>query len=144
MILRKDIYKAIIDLMKSKYPSYKTYGHEVTEGYKKPSFFVDLVPRNISNESVNYKKYEYTIRITYFQKDADEIDNLTKIDEIQSIFGYKLRVEDQLFNITDFDYDFIGEHTNILQLSIDFEYIEYIEKEQGTIASELNINLEKR
>ncbi len=144
MIQRTDIYTAVNLLLKSKYPSYKTYGHEVTEGYKKPSFFVDLIPRGISNESINFKKYAYTIMITYFQETVDEIDNLKKVDEIQELFGYKLRVKESLFNITDFSYDFVGEFTNVLQIRVDFDYTEYNERIRGPVANEININLEKR
>lgn len=144
MIQRTDIYTAVNLLLKSKYPAYKTYGHEVTEGYTKPSFFVELIPRKISNDSINFKKYAYTIMITYFQKTADEIDNLKKVDEIQELFGYKIRVKEELFNITDFTYDFVGEYTNVLQISIDFDYTEYNERIRGPVANEININFEKR
>ena len=82
--------------------------------------------------------------ITYFQQTADEIDNLKKVDEIQELFGYKLRVKESLFNITDFSYDFVGEFTNVLQIRVDFDYMEYNEKILGPTATEININLEKR
>lgn len=144
MIKRTDIYAAINFLLKSKYPQYKTQGHEVTEGYKKPSFFVDLIPRSITNESVNFKKYSYTAMVTYFQETADEIDNLTKVDEIQELFGYHLKVGSELFPITGYSYDFVGEYTNILQISVDFEYIEYNEKQQKPVAGEITIKVEKR
>lgn len=144
MIQRTDIYTAINLLLKSRYPDYKTYGHEVIEGYKKPSFFVDLVPKNVSNESVRFKKYTYTINITYFQEVANEIDNLKKTDEMQELFGYHLKVGNEFLAITDFTYDFIGENTNILQLSFSMEYIEYNKKQQIVTANEIAINIEKR
>lgn len=144
MIKRTDICTTVNLLLKSKYPSYKTYGHEVVEGFDKPSFFVNLVPNTISNESVNYKKYSYSIVITYFQDRPNEIDNLNKADEIQALFGYHLKVGDKLLAITDFDYEFVGEYTNILQMSFEMEYMEYNQKQQPETATELNLKVEKR
>lgn len=140
MIKKTDIYEAVILLLQNQYPTYKTYGHEVTEGYEKPAFFVDLIPRSISNDSINYKSYAYTIIITYFQDEANEADNLKKADELQELFGYKLKVKEELFNITNYSYEFIGQNTNVLQVKVNFDYIEFNEKKQGVTAAKLYIN----
>jgi hypothetical protein len=141
MIKLTDIYKAVSGLLKEKY-GYKIYGHEVTEGYKKPSFFVDITPNAISNESTFYKKYAYTIIITYFQETADEIDNLTKVDEIQELFGNNLKLnEETSINLSDYDYEFVGINTNILQMSIETEFYDKIPvSDNHEIAENLNLN----
>lgn len=140
MIKLVDIYKSVNGLLFSKYPKdkYKIYGHEVVEGFDTPSFFVDLVPRAISNESVNFTKNAYTIMITYFQPKANEIDNLIKADEIKMLFGYKLTINDRKIPITDFTYDFAGKNRNVLQISVDIEYLEDVEKvDNHKVATEL-------
>jgi hypothetical protein len=147
MIKLVDIYTSVNKLLYSKYPktTYKIYGHEVTEGYKTPSFFVDLIPKSILKESINYKKNTYTITITYFQSTANEIDNLTKADEIKELFGYHLTIDDRKALITDYSYDFVGENTNVLQVSIDIEYFEANERvDTHVTANNLILNEEKR
>jgi hypothetical protein len=145
MIKLTDLYAAINTLLDSKYPYIKIYGNEVKEGYNKPSFFVELRPKKGSNDSINFKSKAFTIIITYFQKKQDEIDNLTKADEIIDLFGYKLPVNGRKIAVTDSNYEFVGENSDILQVSIEIEYLETIEKtDQGVTAGSLILNEEKR
>lgn len=146
MIKLTDIYKSVSLLLKNKY-SYKIYGHEVVEGFKRPSFFVDIISKTISNESPFYKKYAYAIMITYFQDTAIEadkltIDNLNKIDEIQELFGSNLKIGDNSsINLYDFSYDYTGINTNILQVNIETEFYEKIPvSDNHVIAEQLNLN----
>lgn len=140
-----DIYNAISTLLCNKYPTYKIYGHEVVEGYIKPSFFIDLVPKKILNESINFKTKAYKILTTYFPNDPSEIDNLTKADEIIDLFGYKLEVNGSKIAVTDSIYEFVGENTNILQVTIEIEYLETNDRTNSSvIANEFILNEEKR
>jgi hypothetical protein len=145
MILLADIYESITDLLKNKYENYSTHGHEVTKDFSKPCFFVNFASKSITNESVNYKKMSYTIIITYHPQDINEVDNLNKIDEIRELLNFQLKVKDQLINITDYAFEFIGDDTNKLQIKIVVEYYETIEREDNhRVASTLQTNLEKR
>lgn len=148
MILLTDIHASVNALLKGKYQGYKTYGHEVVEGYDKPSFFVNISPRSISNDSINFQSCAYTIIITFFSGQTGSersIDNLKKIDEIKTLFGYKLRVCGRFVNVTDFDYEFVGEYTDTLQLSVNIEYYDTVEKDtNNAIANKLSIKVEKR
>lgn len=138
-----DIFTAICGMLKEKY-GFKTYGHEVTEGYSKPSFFVDIRPVKSSNTSVFYKEYAYSIAITYFPVKNDEIDNLTKAMELQNLFGYNITLKSgTIINISDYDYEFIGEKTDILQFSMDTEFCEKNAiPDTHEIAAEINLNSE--
>lgn len=146
MILLTDIYKSVNTLLKSKYgTTIKIYGHEVTEGFIKPSFFTSLIPVTNSNDSINFKSKAFTVMITYFQSIANEIDNLQKADEIISLFGYFLTINGRKIRVTDADYEFIGENNNILQVSIEIEYLESNERtETNQIMQTLNMNEEMR
>jgi hypothetical protein len=143
MIKLTDIYTAVTGLLIEKY-KYEVYGHEVVEGYQKPSFFVNIKPKTISSGSVFYKKLAYTINITYFQETTDEIDNLIKIEELQVLFGNNLKINtNSSINISEYDYDFVGENSNILQLSMETEFfnkLDYIDNYET--ATKLTINYE--
>jgi hypothetical protein len=128
LIKTTDIYAAVNDLLRYKYPTYNVCGHNVAEGFKKPCFFADVRLTSASQETVNYLRYVYGIQITYFPVKIDEIDNLTKADEIRELFGYHIVVCSRGLMITDYDYEFVGEKTNILQISIDIEFYDDVEK----------------
>lgn len=142
-----DIYNATNTLLQSIYAisDYKYYGHEISSGYETPCFFVDIIPKDYL---YNYKKFAhrvFTIMITYFQKIPNEIDNLTKADEITELFGYCFPVMDRKIPIVDSNYMFVGDKKNILQVNIEVDCYETIEKSDTCkIASELNLNNEKR
>ena len=144
MITLNDIKDAVEAQLKAKY-GYKTYGHEVVKGYSKPSFFVNILPRVMSNEGRALKRYAYTVIITYFQDKANEIDNLTKIVELQELLGYHLQVGSRKIAVVDFDYDFIGENSNLLQFSADIEFYATVDQTATQpLANEVIINQEMR
>ncbi|MBU5331415.1 hypothetical protein KQI61_04335 [Anaerocolumna aminovalerica] len=145
MITPLDIRTSALGLLKKKYPKCKRYGNEVMEGFDKPSFFMSIMPITNSNASVNFKFYSYSIIITYFPKEPDEIDSLTKAAEIEILFGYQMKVKDRLINITDYSYDFVGNNKNILQITIDVEFYDDIDKKDNSkIADKLYLRKEKR
>lgn len=141
MIKLTDIYTAVGGLLRSKY-NYAVNQDESKEGFEKPSFFVQLKPKTMSNESIHYKRYEFTIIITYFQEVYNEIDNYIKIDEIQELFGNHIRInENEAIHINDYDYDFIGTKTNILQISLEIEFYKHLEVNEGSeILTDLVMN----
>lgn len=144
MIKITDLYNAVNSKLKSKY-NYKRYGNEVSEGYDKPSFFVNLIPKIMSNESTFYKRFAYTISITYFsdKTGADKtVDNLKKIDEIQELFGINLVIKTGVsINLSDYDYGYVGNDEDILQISIETEFYDKLPAaDENEIAGEININ----
>lgn len=142
MITVVELKKALIDVIKNKYgKSYKYYGNEVTEGYDKPSFFTQIVPVQNENVTTNFSERKYSFVITYFQKEIDEEDALTKFSELVEAFGLKVKVNNRYVNVSDFDYEFIGEKNNILQMSLNVSYMDGIKKENThQIMNKLSVN----
>lgn len=132
MILRPvDIMKACNSIVSTKYPTMKLYGKEVVDGYQKPSMFTELQMRGYTRETRNYARCSATFRITYFEETTDELDELTKVNELEEAFGAKITVKDgedniRKLNISSYDYDYVGEYTNILQISISFSWTEQL------------------
>lgn len=139
-----DIKTAINGLLKSKYPepNYTIYGKEIKEGYKTPSFFTEIVDGGDKAETKNFSSSRKTIKITYFQKETNELDQLQKVDEIKDLFGLVFLVGDRKLTVGEFSHDYIGEYSDILQISIDFEYKENTTKaETQEPADTLNTNI---
>jgi hypothetical protein len=136
-----DIYNSIFKELKEKYPTYKIYGQEVTEGYETPSFFIAINPKSISYNTYHSKKCSYNIIITYNQQQLNDMDNKLKIDELQEIFGLNLYVLDRIFTITNTEFSYVGNENNVLQFSFQFEYMEkIIHEDSNEIMKQLTIN----
>lgn len=126
-----EIKKAVNMLLKGRYPppQYKIYGKEIKEGYEKPCFFTEILDKGSQAETRNFAKGGFTIKITYFQIEKNELDQLEKVDEIKDLFGLIFCVENRKLTVGDCSYDYIGEYQDILQISIEIDYKENTQKE---------------
>ena len=100
----------------------------VTEGYKRPSFFTQIKPVSMNVVTERMRENVITFYIDYFQEQIDEMDMLDKIDEIKKLFGTHVKINDRALDVTSFEYDFIGTDRNILEISIELEWMEKIEQ----------------
>lgn len=108
-------------------PEYQIYGVDVVEGYQRPCFFTKL--QSIQMRPENYNTYfnQAAFYITYMQNEVDEVDMMKKVEEIKGLFNLYIKVGKRAIDITNFDYDFIGNNKNILEISIDLEWMDRIE-----------------
>lgn len=123
----KDVKKGLIDLLKTKYSKYHYYSMSVIEGYERPSFFTQLKPVLIENRNERTRENIVMFYIDYFQEEVDEADMLDKIDEIRKLFGTYVMIGKRALDVLSIDYDFIGTDRNILEISIELEWMEQIE-----------------
>ena len=125
-----ELKTGIVSLMKKKYPSpeYKYYSKVVIESYDRPSFFLRLAPIQNSRETTNFRSKQFVLYITYLQPILDEVDMLTKVDEIEELFGNYIQIGDRAIDVTEFDFDYLGSDRNILEISINLEWMDRIKK----------------
>ena len=142
MISIVDLKAALNGVIQNKYgSSYKYYGNEISEGYEKPSFFTQLLPINLNPITINFSEKRFSFIITYFSKRIDEEDSLTKVSELMEAFGLKVKVKDRYINVSEFEYEFVGEKSNILQMSLNVSFMDEIKKEEThQLMNELGVN----
>lgn len=129
-------------MLSGKYPEYKVYGKEIKEGYITPSFFTEILDKGSRAETKNFAEGGFTIKITYFQKEKNELDQLKKVDEIKDLFGLIFFVGKRRLVVGEYSHDFIGEYSDILQISIDIDYKENTKKEDAApIAAEAFVEI---
>ncbi len=131
-------------MLKGRYPppQYKIYGKEIREGYDAPCFFTEILDRGSRAETRNFAKGGFTIKITYFQAEKNELDQLEKVDEIKDLFGLIFCVGDRKLTIGDFSHDYIGEYQDILQINIEIDYKENTQKEDtAPVAREIGVEV---
>ncbi len=133
-------------MLKGRYPppQYKIYGKEIREGYDAPCFFTEILDRGSRAETKNFAKGGFTIKITYFQAEKNELDQLEKVDEIKDLFGLIFCVGDRKLTVGEFSHDYIGEYQDILQISIEIDYKENTQKEDtAPVAREIGVEVTK-
>lgn len=129
-------------MLNGKYPSYTIYGKEVKEGFKTPSFFVEILDKGSRAETRNYAAGSFTIKITYLQEEKDELDQLKKVDEIKELFGMIFKVGGRRLTVGEYSHDYIGEYSDILQININIDCKENTRKEDtAPIAEGVNVNI---
>ncbi len=133
-------------MLKNRYPppQYRIYGKEIQEGYDTPCFFTEVIDRGSRGETKNFAKGSFTIKITYFQAEKNELDQLKKVDEIKSLFGLIFYVGNRRLTVGEFSHDFIGEYQDILQISVEIDYKENTQKaDTAQIAKKISVELTK-
>ena len=125
MIPLAEIKKELVSALRALYPEgYAFYGLEVTEGYKKPSFFTQLLQVSCETETMWTKKRLFIYEITYFQKEVDEADALEKISAIEKAFGNKVKIKDRYANVSEVESRFAGKFGNIPQVKVTFSFLD--------------------
>ena len=118
--------KRLLVLMKKEFPAseYKYYGIEVTQGYEVPAFFTQLKPVTIEATNQNVTRNIYTFYINYFPKSVDEIDMFEKVEVLKSVFGNYVMVGERAIDVSNFSHDYVGQNSDILEISLDLEWSE--------------------
>lgn len=133
MITAIELKKTLTTMLKKQY-GYPVYGMEIREGYKRPSFFVDVRPLSERDVNANYTQKAFYIAITYFQDKLDEADNLRKVQELAQLLRpndarnpkllQRLKVGTRYLPVEGFSASYIGTETNILQVEFETEFQE--------------------
>ena len=126
--------------------TYSYYGLEIVEGYQTPCFFTRLETGESrpANKSTLYHRLTYTIM--YFPTNIDEIDLMEKVDNIRSLFELGVTsdtgTEKRTVDCIGFDWGFGGTDRDILEISVDLEYLTDIRPpETADIMHDATINL---
>lgn len=107
-----DIRDAIMKLLKTAYPTANIYGEEIQQGFKRPAFFVQLVPGASTTINIAHRQKSILADVHYF---SDAVasernrDMWNKAEELDAVFGTTLCVEDRNFFIQDAQPEIVDE-----------------------------------
>ena len=124
MVLYQDIARAVTMVVKGAFPSVHIYGDEVKEGYKKPSFFIGILPVSSINHTKNIKEEQLLITVDYFSNTKDSLENYRVMQELKVAFGQVLGVDNRKFTIQETSTEKVGEDGDIYQFTFDINYYE--------------------
>lgn len=127
-----DIKKSINKTLKTKFPEIKIYANEITEGFKRPCFFTQILPVTMDYDGVNVTSNQIMVVINYFSELRPElnisgkgIDNLQMHDEIKEALGMTLEMGRRSLLLQNIRHDIVD---GVLQFKFDLNFFVDIEK----------------
>lgn len=107
------VIAAIRKKLNTKFPDIPVQTQDVEEGFKRPSFFIEMSSMKTQDFMRRIKESNITFNIIYFptHPKRNQLELLQKIDELDEIF-----IED---NVLELEYDFLAEIEETSQKIID-------------------------
>ena len=138
MILYQEIARAVTMIIKEAFPNAIVYGDEVREGYKKPSFFIGIMPVNSINHTKSIKEEQLLITVSYFSDTTESLKNYQVMQQLKAAIGQVVCVDNRTLTIQVMTTEKVGEDGDIHQITFDINYFELANNEpQSDIAKEI-------
>lgn len=122
-----DVTLAINQVLKDNFPEVSRESDEVKEGFRLPSFFVQIVPLRFSHESEFYKRLQLLINIKFFSKTGKEIENIKMSDALGRAFGIVLPVKNRLLKLKNISSNV--DKDRILSFNFDLDFITFFDRD---------------
>lgn len=112
MLKLRTIQKALVDLLKNKYPNYKVYFDNV-EKSNAPYFYIEMF---VHSGVGDYNYFERTVQVDITFRAMEDKNNRIKradlyemSDSLECVCRPVLKVDDRYITINDFEHTFIDE-----------------------------------
>lgn len=121
-----EIVENVALLLKNEF-NCKVYADEVLEDFDKPCFFIKIFG-STTPMTVNFSKKEITVILTYFATDekCNELHYLDIFDRINILLQSGLNLKERHLRTANIDLERTGENLDIIQITVDFKYLERI------------------
>lgn len=138
MLKLRTIQKALVDLLKNKYPDYKVYFDNV-EKSNAPYFYIEMF---VHSGVGNYNYFERTVQVDITFRAMEDKNNRIKredlyemSDSLECIFRPVLKADDRYITINDFEHTFIDE---VLHFIFNLEFNDaFTDEEVGFVRGEV-------
>lgn len=116
-----DVKLACNRALRSAFPDVTVYDNDTLDGYKRPSFFTEILSHGRTKTSKHLTQIGFSFRITYFEQTHDEAHCLEVYEKICEAFEPALKVKGRFrIVVRDTDYNWIDENADKLQVTISF------------------------
>jgi len=104
MITLKDIQTAVADMLKKN--GYTVTANEVTQGFTKPTFFVDVLPVSTALQGKAYEMVTVSVELTYFPEIETREELVRMAENIKKTFLYEsIPVQDRFLSTDEIVFD---------------------------------------
>lgn len=138
-LTRAQINKAINDKIKQEFPGIMIQSRDVEEGFKRPSFYVNIETTNTETFQFNLRR-DFTCRILFFPTDRyDHKEEAYGVqDRLEMLFGLSFVAGSRTITINEAESDI---YDKVLHYDFYFSYYENAgEEETGEKMQELAYN----
>jgi len=144
MITLVDIKKSVNDVLAI--TGMKTYGSEIKEGYKRPSFFVQIIPVTSDTFKKETSENSLIVEMVYYSANKTDLENLQMYDILRKNFGSSLKIGIRNILIRKFRAETIDDIDNIYSIKFNLNFYDEIEDDTPVtdMMQELNLNLNSR
>lgn len=122
-----NIKTAIVTTLRENFSEINIYSPDVKEGFKKPSFFVQLLPVLREQQNKAHYSRNITVVIYYYSEDETELENLKMQDQLEVLFGQTFKINNRVITIDSLEGQIID---NVLQFSFDISYLDSLEEDK--------------
>lgn len=127
MLKQSDILQAITDTLKTKYPEpqYTYYGKEIKEDFHQPCFFCNAV-KSVYGYSKNQNNIALSVFLDFFADEGGDtqLQFSDCQDIITELFQHGIQVKGRFLHTDRISSEIIGEDADILQVSININYLD--------------------
>lgn len=116
----RDIKTSCNGILTAAMPACKVYGNDTLDGYTRPAWFTEIIPRTYRTISESAMQAGFTYKATLLETTHDEAFCLDAIDTVREAFKFSIKCGDMHLLVEDFDWDWIDQHNDVLQITIDF------------------------
>lgn len=143
MITLEKIAFAINETLAAAFPDIPIQSTDITEGFKRPSFFVDFEDVTASAYGSCSKERSITVMIYYFPKDRykNKLEIMRVQEGLQNAFHRHLTIDEEfVIHLPEIEFSKVD---GVLQSSFDLYTLESDLNESGEFAEHLNLTLEE-
>lgn len=143
MITLEQIALAINETLSAKFPDVPIQSTDISEGFKRPSLFVDFESASSSAYGVCSKERSVTVTIYFFPTDRykNKLEILRVQERLQEAFYRHLTISDGfVIHLPEIEF---SKSDGVLQGSFDLYTLESDLNESGEYAEHLNLTLEE-
>lgn len=145
MITMKEFKKTCNGKLQTAFPDIKVYGNDTVDGCVRPFFYTEVIPHPHNYNTKNYLEFGATFKVTLFERTHDEAYCLEIFDKVRNAFGMNLRIGSRCLITGDLSFEFIGEHSNMLQITMEYDWLEQVERSNmEEIMETIEMNVEKK
>lgn len=130
----RDIKTACNALLLSAVEGCRVYDTDTKDGYIRPAFFTEILPRSYQYEGQSTLRAGYTYKATLLETTHDEAFCLDVIDAVRDAFGLTVRCDSGFRLVVDsIEWDWIDNSNDVLQITIDFAEFLVVRNLRGKI-----------
>ena len=109
MVKFNDLLNGLKTILFNNFTGHAIYSEEITQGMKRPSFFIQLMPLSSLNFNDYYRQQRALIDISYFSDEAADLQsnfkNFEMANNLEAVLNTDIKVLDRNLNLQELEFE---------------------------------------